>query len=408
MISSGQAKKLIEKNTKPLSTKNVFLKDALGSVIAQDIRLPLSLPSFNNSAMDGFAFRSADTLHATLDRPVHLKINGTVKAGDSSKRTLNSGEAFSIMTGAMIPHGVDTVIPKEAATVRGILLTFFSPFGRGKNVRYQGEELKKGRKVLLKNIAIHPGTISFLASVGKDRVKVFGKPSVSLIATGSELVRPGLPLRQGKIYDSNSWMVSSCLEKMGLRPSLVKTLPDKPSLLRRTISAALRESDLVVLTGGVSAGDHDYVKTILDESGVREIFWKVSQKPGKPFFFGRKGCVLVFGLPGNPASVFSCFYEYVYPALRRMMGFQPPYLQDVRIPLASDVYPDRSRTLFLKARTILKNNKKIVAPLKHQGSHMISSLCRADSLIIVPPGCKAYKRGRKVAVHYLPYLKGDG
>lgn len=405
MISFGQAKKLIEKNTKPLPAEKVVLKDALGSVIAQDIRLPLSLPSFNNSAMDGFAFRSADTSHATLERPVYLKTNGTVKAGDASKRTLNSGEAFRIMTGATIPHGADTVIPKEAATVRGALLTFFNPFGRGKNVRYQGEELKKGRKVLLKNVVINPGTIGFLASLGKDKVKVFGKPSVSLIATGNELVRPGLRLLHGKIYDSNSWMVSSCLEKMGLCPLFVKTLPDKPSLLRKTIGAALRKSDVVVLTGGVSAGDYDYVKTILDESNVREIFWKVKQKPGKPIFFGRKGRVLVFGLPGNPASVFSCFYEYVYPALRRMMGFRRPYLQNDRIPVTSDVTPDRSRTLFLKARTTLKNNRKSAVLLKHQGSHMISSLCEADSFIVLPPGDRPFKKGQKINVHYLPYLK---
>ena len=240
MISFEQAKELIEKHTKPLLAEKVFLKDALGSVIAQDIRSPLPLPSFNNSAMDGFAFRSADTARATLERPVYLKINKTVKAGDSCRMTLKSGEAFRIMTGAMIPRRANTVIPKEAATVRGALLTFFNPFGRGKNVRYQGEELKKGRKVLLKNAVINPGAIGFLASLGKDRIKVFGKPSVSLIATGNELVKPGRRLLHGKIYDSNSWMVSSCLEKMGLCPLFVKTLPDKPSRLRRTIGPPLR------------------------------------------------------------------------------------------------------------------------------------------------------------------------
>lgn len=403
MISFEQAKKLIEKNTKPLSAEKVFLKNALGSVLAQDIRSPLSVPSFDNSAMDGFAFRSADTSHATLERPVYLKINGTVKAGDSRRMTLKSGEAFRIMTGAMIPHGADTVIPNEAAAMRDALLTFLDPFGRGKHVRYQGEELKKGRKVLLKNVVINPGTIGFLASLGKDRIKVFGKPSVSLIATGSELVRPGLRLPHGKIYDSNSWMVSSCLEKMGLCPSFVKTLPDKPNRLRKTIGAALKKSDVVVLTGGVSAGDYDYVKTILDESDVREIFWKVNQKPGKPLYFGKQGKVLVFGLPGNPAAVFTSFYEYVFPVLRRMMGFRPPYLQNDRIPLVSDVTPDRSRTLFLKARTILKNKRRSAVPLKHQGSHMISSLCQTDSFIVASPSDRPFRKGQKINVHYLPY-----
>lgn len=403
MISFGQAKKLIEKNTKPLSAEKVFLKDALGSVLAQDIRSPLSLPSFDNSAMDGYAFRSADTSRAAFERPVYLKINGTVKAGDGSMRALNSGEAFRIMTGAMIPPGADTVIPKETAAARGVLLKFLNPFGCGKNVRCQGEELKKGRKVLLKNDVINPGTIGFLASLGKNRIKVFRKASVSLIATGSELVRPGLRLPRGKIYDSNSWMVSSCLEKMGLRHSFIKTLPDKPSLLRKTIGAALRKSDVVVLTGGVSAGDYDYVKTILDESGVREIFWKVNQKPGKPLYFGKQGKVLVFGLPGNPAAVFTSFYEYVFPALRRMMGFRPPYLQNDRIPLVSDVAPDRLRTLFLKARTILKNKRRSAVPLKHQGSHMISSLCQTDSFIVVSPSDRPFRKGQKINVHYLPH-----
>ena len=243
--------------------------------------------------------------------------------------------------------------------------------------------------------------MGFLASLGKSRVRVFGKPRVSLVATGSELVKPGRSLSPGKIYDSNSFMIAAALSKMAIQPALVKTVPDKPKVLRGVIVGALRRSDVLILMGGVSTGEYDYVKAILRELGVRQIFWKVSQKPGKPIFFGKKGRTLVFGLPGNPASVFTCFYEYVYPALRRMMGFVNSDLPSAMLPLQSRVKADQTKLLFLKGKVAVTKKGRRVIPLPHQGSHMLSSLCDTDSFILISPQKNVFETGERVPVHLL-------
>jgi len=198
-------------------------------------------------------------------------------------------------------------------------------------------------------------------------------------------------------------MISAALKNMGITPVFVRTVQDKPRLLRKAISAALNKSDALILMGGVSVGDYDYVKDILSETGVRKIFWRVRQKPGKPLFFGRRRNTLVFGLPGNPASVFTCFYEYVYPALRRLSGFKNPYLLRKRVDLKETVLSDPIKCLFLKGKARANGNGSATLPLRHQGSHMISSLRDADSLIFIPPGKGKVRKGQRVWVDLLPY-----
>ncbi len=408
MITYEEAKKLIEKAAKSLPVQEILLEDSLGCVVAEDIISPISLPSFDNSAMDGYAFKSSDTVKARPGKPVYLRIVCTIKAGQPNTGTgipapgaASGMTAYKIMTGALMPKGADTVIPQEIALAKNGFLVFNNFFGRGRNVRYEGEELKKGQQVLAKGAAINPGTIGFLASLGKSRVRVFGKPRVSLVATGSELVEPGRPLSPGKIYDSNSFMIAAALSKMAIQPALVKTVPDKPKVLRGVIAGALQKSDILILMGGVSTGDYDYVKPLLQELGVSEIFWKVSQKPGKPVYFGKKNSTLVFGLPGNPASVFVCFYEYVYPALRRMMGFANSGLPSAMLPLQNRVRADQSKLLFLKGKVAVTKKGRRVIPLPHQGSHMLSSLCDTDGFILIPPRKTVFQTGERVPVHLL-------
>jgi molybdopterin molybdotransferase len=242
--------------------------------------------------------------------------------------------------------------------------------------------------------------------LGKDRVTVFDKPKVSLITTGNELVRPGIPLAPGQIYDSNSLMIQSALKNMGIRPLTVSRVKDNPKSLKRAVAMALRQSDVLILMGGVSVGKYDFVKDILKETGVRTIFWKVNQKPGKPLYFGKRGKTLIFGLPGNPASVFTCFYEYVFPAIRRMSGFRDPYLLRQAARVQSEVKPDRKKILFLKARAELNGGRKTVITLGRQGSHMISSLQDANCFILIPPSRKTIKRGQRVRIDLLPLGNG--
>jgi len=272
-----------------------------------------------------------------------------------------------------------------------------------KNCQGQGVEVKKGEFVLKKGIAIHPGVIGILATLGKAQVKVFRKPKVVVLATGSELTRPGKPLGRGKIYDSNSWMMAAALKEMQLKPLSVQTLTDRPVKIKHAISEALKRADVLILMGGVSVGKYDFVKSTLKELGVKEIFWRVKQKPGKPLFFGQKKKTLVFGLPGNPASVFTCFYEYAYAALRRMSGFPSPELSSCEMELHDSLNSDPSKILFLKGKTLQNGHGRTAGPLRHQGSHMISSLRDAEGLLVVTPDAGKKKKGEMIRMDFFPY-----
>lgn len=402
MITVERAQELIERNTEPLGKENVALSKALGCVIAEDVRAPFDLPLFTNSAMDGFALNFRDTKTASSGKPVVLKVKGTIQAGDSSKPALDRGEACRIMTGAPLPRGADTVLVKEEASVENHRLILRKPLGSGKHIRHRGEEVRKGDRVLREGSVMDPGTMSFLASLGKSEVKIYRKPKVSLIATGSELVPPGQPLKHGQIYDSNSVMIRAALHEMGIEAGSVRMVSDRRKALQKVLRSALSGADVVIITGGVSVGDYDYVKSVLTGFGIHSIFWKVSQKPGKPIYFGKKGSQLVFGLPGNPASVFTCFYEYVFPALRRLSGFKHPYLERKIFRLWSHVKPDPKKLLFLKGKMSFGRKDGSVVALRHQGSHMISSLCDTDCFILIPPGRGMVRKGEKVSVDLLP------
>jgi len=407
MITVKQAQRLIAQNIPPLRKERSSLAESLGCILAEEIRAPFDLPLFDNSAMDGFALRSIDTRFASPKMPILLEIKGVAKAGDNCGRPLGTKETYRIMTGALIPKGADTILPKEDAVVKvGArhavpLLIINHPIKKGRHIRRKGEELLKGKIVLRKGVLIQPGTVGFLASLGKDKITVYRRPRVTLITTGNELVEPGEILREGEIYNSNRWMISAALRQMGIHHFFVDSVRDQMALLKEKTRQALKRSDLLILTGGVSVGDYDYTKVILERLGVRTIFWKVSQKPGKPIYFGKKGTTLIFGLPGNPASVFVCFYEYVFPALRAMMGFKNPYLAIEALPLGVTVKADREKLLFLKGKIASTRKGKIVFPLGHQGSHMTSSLSDSDGLILIPPQKRIIRRGEKVEVHLL-------
>jgi molybdopterin molybdotransferase len=402
MISVETAQKLIERNCCPLKTVAVPAAQALRCVLAQDLRAPFDLPIADNSAMDGFVLRSRDTLASSNGGSVGLVIRGSIRAGDSQLPTLRQGEAYRIMTGACVPKGGDTVLPKELAEIEGNRLVIRKAIPAGRHVRCRGEEVKKGEVVIAKHSKINPATIGVIATLGIRRVNVFKKPSVSLVATGSELVQPGSTLKRGQIYDSNSSMITSALHEMGMAPVHVIRAGDDLRTLKKAIQKAIATSDVIILMGGVSVGDYDFVKKIVEDHGVEKIFWRVSQKPGKPLYFGKKGQKLVFGLPGNPASVYTCFYQHVYPALRRMSGSSDPYLRRARALVVQDIKADTKRLSFLKARTSWKRNVSHVKPLGRQGSHMISSLHTADSFILVPPMKGTIKKGQHVDIDLLP------
>ena len=406
MISPREAVRLIERHCpSPLGVTVVSITDALDHVLAEDVRSPIALPAFDNSAMDGYALRSGDTTKASAAHPVELRIMTTVFAGDTKRRAIGGGEACRIMTGAPLPDGANTVIAKEQALVAGTTLTVKESVPALRHVRRRGEEVKRGATILKSGQLIHPGVIGCLATVGKGRVKVFRKPSVAVIATGDETVAPGKKLAHGQIYDSNSHMVAAMLRQAGIEPSRVRRVKDHATALSNSVGAALKNSDVLIVIGGVSVGERDYLRSVLERHRVREVFWRVKQKPGKPLFFGVRGKRLVFGLPGNPASAFTCFYIYVYAALMRMAGVRTPGLSKRRLAVGDGIVADPIKWLFLKGKTDPAVDG--VVPLAKQGSHMLTSLAEADSLIVVPPNGDGTVKGGRATTLHLPYAEED-
>jgi molybdopterin molybdotransferase len=404
MISPESAQRLIRRHCNPLGDCVLPIADALGYVLAETVRTDAPLPRFDNSAMDGYAVRAHGTDAATATHPVRLAVVDEVFAGQTTRRRLRAGEACRIMTGAPLPAGADAVAQKEEVHLRGDEIWLDHPIAEGRHVRRRGEEIKKSQVILPKGLAIDAGAIGCLATIGRERVRVQRRPSVSVIATGDETVAPGGRLRPSQIYESNSYMVSAALRQMGITPSRVRHVKDHPTALGNAVAASLARSDVLIVTGGVSVGDRDYVRDVLSRQRVREVFWRVRQKPGKPFYFGVRGKRAVFGLPGNPASVFTCFYVHVYTALRWMAGFSGG-LVERRLPLATPVTADKERWRLLKAK-LVDGPPLGVASLPRQASHMITALTETDSIAVVPPGVGTLEAGSLVTVYLLPKREG--
>jgi molybdopterin molybdotransferase len=408
MISPGTAQRLIAKHAKRLGPVSVDIEEALGHVLAEAVRSTMPLPRFDNSAMDGFAVRHGDTAGATPRRPVTLKLADTVFAGDSIARRLPRRHACGIMTGAPLPAGTDAIIPVEEAVVRGAELVVEGPVERHRHVRRRGEEVRKGAVVLKPGDVVHAGTIACLAMFGRTHVRVVRRPTVSVITTGDEAIAPGKRLERGQIYDSNSCMLRAMLRQMGIEVNRSRHVRDHVTALSNAIRAGLEASDVLIVTGGVSVGKRDHLRAVLDRLGVEEVFWRVAQKPGKPLYFGVTGTSsrrrLVFGLPGNPASAFTCFYVYVYGALRRQAGFGSAAPRRDSLRVAGEVKPLAKKWRFLKAQ---RQPAGRVRELPHQGSHMITTLTRTNSLMVIPPSRRPLADGAEVDTYRLPYAEDD-
>ena len=405
MISVEQARRLIFKNSFPLPPVPKPLPQALGLVLAQDVKSPSDYPLYDVSAMDGYALKASDLRNASQAKPVTLKVRGTQHAGDFLKKQLKTGECFKVMTGGVIPAGADSVLERELVVERdGKTVAFYYTVVKGRNIRYRGEGIRKGALALKKGSQLHSRAIGFLASLGVDTVQVYPRPKVGLVITGNELVKPGKKPKPGQIYNSNQWMLETALRETGVEPVLSILVPDQPQRLKTQLKKALASCDLVLLVGGVSVGDSDFSKPVLESLGVNRIFWRVAQKPGFPLYFGKKSKTLVFGLPGNPASAWINFHEYVVPALRVLQGL-PPNMDRLEAKLDSGDIRQGWKTLFLKGRLDRKNGRLSAQVLEGQASHLLKSLAEGDSLVVIPSGKGTLKKDATVEIHPLPGKK---
>ena len=384
----------------PLPPVSLGLADAEGCVLAEDVTAAVSLPSFDNSSMDGYAVHAADTTHSSERKPLTLEVTAEIAAGDTGAYQLASGTAIKIMTGARMPAGADAVVPVEWTDGGGKRVEIYRPVTAGNAVRYVGGDATEGETLLTKGMRLRPMQIAVAASAGRKMIKVRPRPRVVVLSTGNELTEPGTPLVPGQIWDSNSYMLAAAAREAGAVTSRRAVVPDDPAGMLPALEAQLSEADLLVTTGGVSmGGEHDVVKAALRELGT-VAFGKVAMQPGMPQGFGTlgEGRVPIFTLPGNPVSAYVSFQLFVRPAIAALQDTGDLRLPVARATLTGPVRSPEGRRSFL--RGVLTGGQ--VAPLSGQGSHQIAALGRANALIVVPEETTRLPEGEAVDVLVLP------
>ncbi len=393
LINVADAKKIISETTSVLAPANLALQQAAGLTLAEDLYSSMDIPAFPQSSMDGYAFSFND-----WKQNKKLEIVGEVAAGSNEVFTLAPGNAVRIFTGAAVPPGTDTVVMQEKIkTVNGELIIEDDTIQVGNSVRPKGSEIKAGALALEKGSVLSPAAIGFLAGIGIADVKIYPDPSISIILTGNELQQPGKPLQHGQVYESNSFSLKAVLKQLYINNVEVFYATDKPEIVTSTLEKALQQSDVVLLTGGISVGDYDFVLQAATECGIEKLFHKVKQRPGKPLYFGKKNNKLVFGLPGNPSSVLTCFYQYVIPALEKLSN-KKPVLKIIQAPLSKPFQKNTGLTHFLKGIY----NGKAATPLDAQESYRLSSFATANCLIQIEEEITSLKEGELVDVYLLP------
>jgi len=375
--------------------QKVALRAALDRVLAQDVLSSVDVPAHDNSAMDGYAVPARD-LPASGTRT--LRVVGTAWAGRPFTATVQPGEAVRIMTGAVVPPGCGAVVMQEQAECDGDQLRIGNGHRPGQNIRRAGEDLAKGQVALARGHRMQPADLGLLASLGIAEVQVQRPLRIAFFSTGDELRSVGEPLETGQIYDSNRYTLFGMLTRLGVDIIDLGVVRDEPAAIRDAFVRAAANADCVITSGGVSVGDADYVKQVLDEVGEIS-FWKIAMKPGRPLAFGRIGAAGFFGLPGNPVAVMVTFYQFVQPALRRMAGETEVTLPQFTVPCLSRLKKRAGRSEF--QRGILSRDEQgqwVVRKTGAQGSGVLSSMSSANCFIVLPPQSMDIEPGDSVLV----------
>lgn len=393
MISVNQAREILSENTERAEKKMVSLEDSLDLVVAENIISPIDVPSFDNSAMDGYVMEFDG-------QRKEWEMDGLIQAGDTSAKKIEKGKAARIFTGAKMPEGANTVIQQELVVSdekSGKIFYSSEKIQKGSNVRLKGSQCKEGELILKKGTKVTPGIIGLLASVGIAEIKIYFPPAVAFIITGDELKEVGTALQEGEIYNSNGPMLRALLKKVGIREIRAYKAADDKQELQQIINEALDKNEVILLSGGISVGDYDFVKECLEKSGIKELFYKIKQRPGKPFYAGKKERQHIFALPGNPASVLSCFNQYVKPTLAFIMGHEEVWKPDHILALGGEQTKKLGFTFFVKAR---KEGKKVQV-LSGQQSFNLQAFNTANCLVELEEGAETVAAGTQVKVYEL-------
>ncbi len=399
MISIDEAQQLILGSLPPRAIERVPFEDSLGRILAEDLLATGDIPPFHRAAMDGYAVRAADT----AESPVELQCVGSIRAGESEPGSILPGQTKAIMTGAAVPEGADAVLmvehsegPDPSGRVR-----MLKPVRPGESMAIAGCEARVGQRVLESGRCVGPSEIAVLATFGYTAVQVYRKPRIALFSTGDELVEVHESPQPGQIRNSNAHSLAAQLQHLGIRPEYLGIARDNLVDLTARLRDAL-ERDVVLLTGGVSMGEFDFVKKVFLDLGLRIIFSKVAMKPGKPTVFAKKGEKMIFGLPGNPVSSFVAFENLVRPAVGRMCGYEKPELTKIIGRLSQDLRQSAGRTAFLPAWVSEGAGGYTVDPLGWKGSADIIGFSRANAMLILPADCTFKTGGEEIEALLLP------
>ncbi|WP_432821503.1 molybdopterin molybdotransferase MoeA [Trichloromonas sp.] len=393
--SFEDARTLILAQVRPLAVERVDLLDAVGRAIAEPLDAGLDMPRFDNSAMDGYAVRAEDCQPGTV-----LPVIGYIPAGGRAEPALRPGCAVKIMTGAPLPPGADAVVPFEETDSGDAAVTIHGKVKAQDHIRFRGEDITAGQRVMEAGTTLRPAEISLLASFGCARVAVYGRPKVAILSTGDELVELGQPLTDETIINSNSWSLAAAVKEAGAEPVMLGIARDNLESLREKLTAGLT-CDALITSAGVSAGDRDLVREVLEELGVQQLFWKIDIKPGRPTAFGMKGAVPVFSLPGNPVSSMITFEEFARPALLKMMGHRQVLKPLIKATLKQPVKKKPGRTHFMRVTVFAENGELVVASSGDQNTGILRTMLRANAIAILSAERERYEAGEEIQIHLL-------
>ncbi len=403
LMPVGEARSRILAEVRPLPAERCGLDECAGRVLAQDVISDISIPMLDNSAMDGYAVRSAETSAASPDNPVTLRITGELQAG-AARLALSVGEgcAIRIMTGAPIPAGANAVIRFEDTSESAGVVSLYAPVRPGDNIRRSGEDVMRGAVVLRKGDMVRSADVGMLASVNAQCVLVSRKPVVAVISTGDEVVEPGEELLPGQVRNSNAYTLVSELRACGCVPRYLGIVSDSREATERVMREAM-QCDVLITTGGVSMGRYDFVKDAIADLGVAISIQNIRMKPGKPCVFGTKDPLLFFGLPGNPVSTMVSFIQFVRPALLKLMGASRIHKPVVSAILCEEISKKAGRMHFLRGMLTVQNGEFFVSTTGPQGSGILRSMSAASCLILLPEDTTRVPAGGKVMIQLIQH-----
>jgi molybdopterin molybdotransferase len=393
MITVEAAKSILKKHVRSLDVVQQPIEVAVGMVLSKDIRAAADMPRFDQSAVDGYAIVLDKSSKLVANR---FKVLHEIKAGDAPLLRTQRNAAYRIFTGAPVPKGTFCIVMQEQVALDGgdIILSS-DTIKHLRHIRLRGGNFRKGTVVLKKGVALTPAAIGLLAALGAVTVPVYRRPVIGLLVTGNELVQAGNLLRTGQIYESNSMSLRAALQSSGFSLSTIVRARDTANAVDRALGKLLAACDVVLVTGGISVGKYDFVHASLQKQRVRELFYKVAQKPGKPLFAGTRRKKLIFALPGNPAAVLVCYHEYVLPSLRQMVGKTPFIIK--HLPMEHDFRWSGDRAQFFRAN-MGENSVNILAA---QDSDNLLSFAEANALVYLSKGNHDLLKGDTVEVHPL-------